>query len=273
MVPLLVGVTGDDGRVDRAELPPLDGLQRLGAQLGREVDQIVARDSLQIERRRLRRERLRLGRPLLRDLRLRDRLLFQRPHRAAVGAVEHVGEGLLGQLHHRAHGLPVHVEVDENRRRRHVVVPDVVVDQLLVPDHLAGLDVQADQRAREEVVAGPVSAVDVVGGRFHAQVHVAQRRIGAERAPDAGVAGVLRRIAQPRLGAGLALAWNGVERPQLLPRADVEGHDVALHVGDVDAAARRQRGADHDHVVRDHRRRTVADPARWARAWCRGRAA
>ncbi len=127
-------------------------------------------------------------------------------------------------------------------------------------NHLAGLDVQADQRVREQVVAGPVSAVGVVGGRFHAQVDVAQRRIGAERAPYAGVAGVLRRIAQPRLGTGLALARNGVERPQLPPRADVEAHDVGFDVGDVHAATGRQRGADHNHVVRDHRRRTVADP-------------
>ena len=111
-----------------------------------------------------------------------------------------------------------------------------------------------------------MAAVDVVRGRFDVQIDVAELRVGGERPPDAGVACVFGRAAQPRLVSRLALARNRVERPQLLARADVEGHDVALDVRLVDAAAGRQRRSDDDDVVGDHGRRAVADPARSDRA-------
>ena len=202
------------GRVDRPDLVLLERLDRLGAQRRREIDQIVVRDPLLIECRRLVRKRLRRRRPLFRHVRLRDRPSRSTATRAAVGAVEHIGERLLCELHDRANRLAVHRQVDEDRVRGHVVVPDVVVHELLVPDHLAGLDVEADQRVRVQVVAGTMAAVHVVGRRFDAQVHVAQLRVGGERPPDAGVAGVLQpnRPAMSRCPARPRAEWCGTSR-------------------------------------------------------------
>ena len=55
-----------------------------------------------------------------------------------------------------------------------VVVPDVMVDELLVPDHLAGLDIETDDGTRIEIGARPMSAVEIVRSGFDVQVDVAQ---------------------------------------------------------------------------------------------------
>src|SRR5207245_2002376 len=52
--------------------------------------------------------------------------------------------------------------VEEHDRARGVVVPDVVVDHLVVPLVLAGLRVDRDDRRGEEVLAGALAAVEVV---------------------------------------------------------------------------------------------------------------
>ena len=98
-----------------------------------------------------------------RDIGLGNRRLGDRPHRLAIGAVEHVGKSNLAHLDHGFDRPSIDVDIEQDGMRRHVVVPDVMVDELLVPDHLAGLDIQADQRIGIKVGAGTMSAVPVVG--------------------------------------------------------------------------------------------------------------
>ena len=215
-----------------------------------------------VEGRRLRGNRLRRRGPFSRHIGLRNRDVGNRPHGLAVGAVEHVRERHLPHLDDGFDRPSVDIDVDQDRMHRHVVVPDVVVNELLVPDHLAGLDIQADERVGIQVGAGTMAAVSVVGRRFGGEVHVSQLVIGRERTPHADVAGVVRRSVQPGLVAGLAFARDGVEDPELLAGANVERQDVALDVFLVRAgAALRQRRTDDDHIVGDDRRRTVADLA------------
>ena len=49
--------------------------------------------------------------------------------------------------------LPFRVDVDQRRVRAEIVVPDVVMHELLVPQALAGGDVDGDERRAIEVVA------------------------------------------------------------------------------------------------------------------------
>ena len=72
-------------------------LERLRAQLRREVDEVVLGDVRARVRRRLGHERLRLRRLLAVHRRLRHRLLFDRPDRLTGDAVEHVEPALLGR--------------------------------------------------------------------------------------------------------------------------------------------------------------------------------
>ena len=134
---LAVLAADDRRREQRTDLVLRHDLQRLGLELGREVDDVALEEALALERRRLGRERLRRRVPLGRHLALFDRPLFDRPHRLAGHAIEDVEEALLGRLRDRLDRLSVHRDVREDRRARNVVVPDRVVDELEVPEPLA----------------------------------------------------------------------------------------------------------------------------------------
>ncbi len=72
---------------------------------------------------------------------------------------------MLGRLHDSGDPLAVHGDVDRLRRVRVVVVPDVVVHQLEVPNAFAGFHVERDQACSVEVVSKAIAAVVVVGRR------------------------------------------------------------------------------------------------------------
>src|SRR5262249_36273689 len=88
-------------REQRAVVVFADNLDCLLAQLGRYVDEVVLAHALDIDRRGLRRERLRLRGTLAGHAGGRHRLLFDRPYRLARDAIEYIEESLLGNLGHR----------------------------------------------------------------------------------------------------------------------------------------------------------------------------
>src|SRR5207237_7974377 len=100
------------------------------------------------------------------------------------------------------------------------------------------------------------------GGRLGVEVDGSQRFIRREWSPDTRVARVFGGSIQPSLVSGFALAGNRVEDPQFLSGADVEGHDVALHIFLVRVhAALSERGTDHDDIIGNNRCGTVSDLA------------
>ena len=158
--------------------------------------------------------------------RLRHRPLFDRPHRAAVGPVEHVEKRRLVRLHHRADALSVHGDLAKHRRPDVVPVPQIVMDGLEVPHALARLDVECDQRIREQVVARPPTAVPRGRGRRQRDVDVTELFIGRHRIPRAEVAGDFPRTVAPRVVAELAGLRHHVKRPQQPAGFGVEAADV-----------------------------------------------
>ena len=111
-----------------------------------------------------------------------------RPNWLSVCSVENIGKRLLPGLRNSLDRPSVDIDVDQDRRRRHVVVPDVVMNQLLVPDPFTCLDIDTHQRIREEIRAGPVAAIEVVGRIFDVEIRVAKFVVGGERSPHACVA-------------------------------------------------------------------------------------
>ena len=69
-----------------------------------------------------------------------------------------------------AYRLAVDGDVDHVRRRRDVVVPDIVMNELLVPHSLAGLRIETHQAAGEQIVARTMAAVEISGRRFDRQI-------------------------------------------------------------------------------------------------------
>src|SRR5437016_5278202 len=82
-------------------------------------------------------------------------------------------------------------------RGRWVVVPQTVMDQLVMPDHLAGRDIQTDEALAVKPVAEAVAAEIIVGRRAHGQIDVAQLLVRAHRRPNVGVAGFLPGLVLP----------------------------------------------------------------------------
>ena len=124
---------------------------------------------------------------------------------------------------------------------------------LEVPHALAGLRVDRHDRLGEQVLAGTMTAVEIVRRRAERQIHVAELLVGRHVGPHVGAAGVGPRIVAPRLVAELALLRNRVNGPQLLAGAHVEAADVAARPFLVRRAVVNAR-ADDDHVLADDRR-------------------
>ena len=186
---------------------------------------------------------------------LRNRLLFDRPDRLTGDAVEHVEPALLGGHGQHLARLAVDVHVHHETPAGHVVVPQRVVHELVVPLPAAGLDVDGHHALRVEVVAEAVAAVLVDGRRLDGQIDEARLGVSRELGPGADVARPLPGAVLPRLVAGLARVGNRVEAPHLLARARIEGPDGALGVRAVDVAqALEHRRADDDDVADDERR-------------------
>jgi hypothetical protein len=147
--------------------------------------------------------------------------------RRAGCAIEHEDEGGLGRLHDRIDRRSVALHRDQHRRRGQVVVPQVVVDGLEVPDALASRGAQRHHRIGEEVGAGTIGAVEVGARRTDRQEHQTALEVGGDRRPHIGGAGVAPAVVLPGIGAELAGPRDGAERPQQPPAARVEGAHVA----------------------------------------------
>ena len=193
-------------------------------------------DALPIERRRPGGEGLRRTGLLAGHGRLRHRPLFDRPDRLAGFAIEDEQERLLGWLRQRLDAAAVQRHVEQDRRARQVVVPEAVMDRLVVPLPLAGLDVERDEALVEQRVARPVAAVVVARRHFDRHVDQAELEVRAHLRPRAGVAVLQRRFILPGVVAKLAGLRDGVEDPQPLAGLHVEAAHVALRVAASSAA-------------------------------------
>src|SRR6516164_10103199 len=135
-----------------------------------------------------------------------------------------------------------------------------MVNHLVVPLALAGLQIDADDALGEEVVTGTMAAVVIGSRRFDRQIHEAEFLVDRDLCPDAVVAIGSPRVSFPRIAAELAGARNGVERPEQLTASDIERADQALRVVvRTDGCALPERRPDDRDVLDDRWRRVQAN--------------
>ena len=216
-----------------------DKLHGFGAELRREVDQIVDRHARALVRRRLGRERLRRRIPLARHVAFRNRALLDRPDRLPGDAIEHVQHALLRRLRDGFHRAAVDRDVGENRRAGNVHVPDAVVDELVVPLPFAGLQIDGDEALAEQTVPRAMAAVVVAGRHLDRQIRQAELFVDRYLPPDAGVPGVDPRVLFPGVVAEFAQLRDRVEDPEPLAGPDVEPADVTLSRSESSSGSRR----------------------------------
>ena len=199
------------------------------------------------------RERLRLRGLLF--LVLRDGLLVDPVERLPGRAVEEVQPARLPGRADPLHRVAVVLDVEQDRRSRRVVVPDVVVDLLEAPFDLPGVLVDRDDRRRVEVVALAVAAEPVVAGIARRDVEEVQVLVVRGGRPDRGAAAQVRRgVLRPGLAPGLARAGNHVGAPDAVARFGVDRLQeparavVRADDADVDLPVEEERGAG-DHLA------------------------
>jgi hypothetical protein len=108
------------------------GAERLDGRLARvwrAIGQQRFGQELPRERRGPRHDRLRAGRAFAVDHALWKSALFDREQRRAVGAIEQKDEPLLACLRDRVYAPAVPHHRDQARRRRRIVVPDIVMER------------------------------------------------------------------------------------------------------------------------------------------------
>ena len=133
----------------------------------------------------------------------RHRPLLHRKERLARLAVEHEEHPRLRRLDDRRHVPAIAPEGHERRRRCVVVVPQIVVHRLEVPDELAGGCPERHDRVRVVVPAEPRAAV-VVGARGAGRDdHEIARGVSSDHGPGVGASGAMGPVAFPALPRGI----------------------------------------------------------------------
>ena len=259
---LLVAAMRRRGKQGREQIEFPRALERQLPDLRRVVDQVRLGAALEVVRRGLGHVRLRPRELFFRHERRGRRAIDDRPDRFARVPVVRIHPRLFRDLEEARNAPAIDVHVEQHRRGWRVVVPDVVLDELLVPDAFARLHVQRDDAGAEQVVAGAEAAEVVDGGAVGRHVDEAALRIRRHRRPRRHVAGPLPRVVFPRVVAKLTRPRNHVELPQELPGLRVVGQDVPGHVFDAGLVVTLfGRVADDQHVVDDNRRRRCGDVA------------
>ena len=188
------------------------------------------------KRRRSRGKRLRRRRLLAGHVALRHRPLLDRPDRLARHAIEHIQQAELRGLRDDVDRLAVVLHGQQLRTGDEIVVPQIVMQQLVMPEALAGAQVEREQRVAEQVVPFAIAAPEIERRRAEREISDAALLVDRELGPRVRAAGGLPRIGRPRVVAELARPRNRVERPdepagQHVERADVSGRRVVTFAG------------------------------------------
>ena len=258
MLPSIGGVNGDV-----AHLVPLQHVERLRAQLRREVDHVVRHfEVVAPVGRRLGRERLRRGGLLARHVRLRHGPFLDRPDRLTSDAIEDVEIALLARR--RATALiarPPTLMSSRHRRRRIVEVPERWCTNWKCHFRCPVFRSTRDQASAEQVVARTMAAIEIRRGRLDRQVDEAELFIDARSAVQTPVLPLIDHESFSHVSLPNSPGpRNGVERPEQLAGPHVEGANEPLGVVvRRDRLALAERRADDHDVLGDGRRRVDAD--------------
>ena len=132
--------------------PNVPVLHRLKCRLAKfwgEVNQITLRETLLFKRRRPCGEWLGRRRSFPLERAGRNRLLFDGPNGFPRDSIKDVEEPGLADLGNGLNGLPFNDKVGDHGSRGQVVVPDIVMDSLIMPEPFASTSVEGDHGGAE----------------------------------------------------------------------------------------------------------------------------
>ncbi len=221
---------------------------------------LIRRESLSRESRRLGRKGLRRPRFLARRVALRHRALLDRPQWFARHAIQHEQEPELGRLRHDVDRLTVVLHREQLRRGGQIVIPQVMMHRLKMPQPFSGARVQRQQAISEQPRASAIRPVIIVGWRTQREIHDAAFLVDRNFAPRVHAADVLVRVLGPRVIPEFAGQRNGVEQPRQLARP----HIVRAQMAGCRSVSFAYRGSQDDQIFENASRRSAL-----SRAWNR----
>ena len=161
---------------------------------------------------------------------------------------------VLGRDGNRRDRAAVPAPVEEYRRRGDVVVPQIVVNRLEVPDPCAGVGAKGHDRVGEQVVSEALAAEVVVARAARRNVNQVARLVGDDDRPRVGAARTSRGPALPRVRAdGARILRHRVPAPQQLAGDRMERAHLAARMHLVGPVG--NGGTDDDRVTHHGRRR------------------
>ena len=153
--------------------------------------------------------------------------LFDGPDGFAGYTVENEEETLFGGLDDGVDILAVVLDGEELGGRDEVVVPEVVVGGLEVPQVLAGAGVEGKDAIGKEVGSFAVGTVEVIGGGAEGEVGDAAFFVDGDFPPGVDAANPFVCVFRPGVVAHFAGVGDGVEGPHEFACAGVVGAEVA----------------------------------------------
>ena len=151
---------------------------------------------------------------------LRNRFFRCRDDQFAVTTVKDEDIPGFGRCVDDRNGFAVNVDIRQRRLRRHIHVPQIVVNGLIAPYQFTGGGVQRHDRAGVAFLfRRAVAAPDIRSGHAHRQVHEVQLRIIGRRRP--GVRGVQREV-MFIVRNGVRIFRARIEHPQQFTGVDIK---------------------------------------------------
>ena len=155
------------------------------------------------------------------------------PERCAGHAIEDKELAVLGALRDGVDFFSAVGDGEEQRRARQILVEQIVVDHLEVPEALAGGGVERDEGVGEKIFPVALGTIEVGLGRLRRDVNDAAFLVERLARPRHDAGGRLPGVGGPGVVAEFAGAWNQVENPAARTGAHIE---AAHGAGAADAA-------------------------------------
>src|SRR5262249_33791878 len=125
--------------------------------------------------------------------------------------------------------LAIYYRVEEHHRAGGIVVPDVVVNLLEVPDILAGLGPQGHHRGAEQVIALAHRPVVIWSAVACREVDQPEFRLEGWSVPDRRAATHRLVDRRPSIAAELARIWQSIPAPQYGPGPGIQSGEAPAY--------------------------------------------
>ena len=176
-------------------------------------------------------------------------------NKLAVRTIEHIEETVLRCMQQRLDRLLINRQIREDHVHIRVVVPGFTWHRLIVPDVLAGIGIERDDRAQKKIIAAAGAAHALIPGRAVAgtDIEAIEFRVVGDAVPNRAATPVLPPFALPGLGDHFlgsvfeaigGIAGHRVEAPNLFASGRIVGRDIAAQGPPLGATI-----ADQDLVV------------------------